>query len=87
MVREQGDYHLLCPVKYNQGNKIDPWAVKNKLKCTLSGTLPKHEVANVASTTTYLASGDDATERTAKRFVQFGIKRDNNDCQWAVKGR
>ena len=58
VVLGQDNYHLLYPVEYKKGHKNEPWAVRNKLGWTLSGPLPKHEVANVASATSHLASED-----------------------------
>ena len=50
MVLGQDNYHLLLPVAYRKGKRNEPWAVKTKLGLTLSGPLPKYEVAQVAST-------------------------------------
>ena len=50
------NFHLLFPVEYRKGKKNEPWAIKTKLGWTLSGPLPKHEIAQIA---TVLATCDD----------------------------
>ena len=45
-------------MEYKKGHKNEPWAVRQKLGWTLTGALPKLEVANVASATSHLASED-----------------------------
>ena len=52
----QDNFHLLFPVDYRKGKKNEPWAIKTKLGWTLSGPLPKHEIAQIA---TVLATCDD----------------------------
>ena len=49
MVLGQDNYHLLFPVEYTEGKRDEPLAVQTKLGWTLSGPLPKHEVAQVAA--------------------------------------
>ena len=66
VVLEQDNNHFLCPMEYKKGHKNEPWAVRNKLGWTLSGPLPKHEVANVASATGHLASDDGALSAQLK---------------------
>ena len=58
VVLGQDNYHLLFPVGYRKGKRNEPWAVKTKLGWTLSGPLPKHEVAQVAATS-HVASEDN----------------------------
>ena len=47
VVQGQDNYHLLFPVAYRKVKRNEPCDVKTKLGWTLSGPLPKHEVAHV----------------------------------------
>ena len=72
VVLGQDNYHLLCPAENKKRHENEPWAVRNKLGWTLSGPLPKHEVANVASATSHLASEDG--ELRAQRKSWFSME-------------
>ena len=48
VVINQSSFHLLFPMDFRKGKKNEPWAVKTKLGWTLSGPLPKHEIAQLA---------------------------------------
>ena len=54
----QDNYHLLFPVAYREGKRNEPWAVKTKLRWTLSGPLPKQDVAQLAATS-HVAAEDN----------------------------
>ena len=58
LVLGHDNYHLLFPVEYKKGKRNEPWAVKTKLGWTLSGPLPKHEVAQVAANCDVAAEDD-----------------------------
>ena len=52
----QDNLHLLFPVGCQKGKKNEPRAIKIKLGWTLSGPLPKHEIAQIS---TVLATCDN----------------------------
>ena len=86
VVLGQDNYHLLFPVEYMKVKRNEPWAVKAKLGWTLSGHLPKHEVAELAATC-HVAAEDDglgakiktwfSMESYATRVTDSGRSKDN----------
>ena len=66
VVPRQHKFHLLLLVGYRRGRRNDPWAVKTKLGWTLSGPLPKHKIAQIA--TTFLASDQNQLAEQLKTW-------------------
>ena len=58
VVLRQDNYHLLFTVAYKKSKRNEYWAVNSKLGWTLSGPLPKHELAQLAATS-HVAAEDD----------------------------
>ena len=74
VVLGRDNYHLLFPAVYRKSNRSELWVVKTKLGWALSGPLPKHEVAQVASTSHIAAEdvGLGAQLRTWVSMESFG---------------
>ena len=70
VVLGQDNYHLLFPVEDRKGKCNEPWAVMTKLGWTLSGPLPKHEVAQVAATC-HVAAEDDGLGAQVKTWFSM----------------
>ena len=70
VVLGQDNYHLLFPVAYRKCKRNEPWAVETKLGWTLSGPLPKHEVAQLAATC-HVAAEDDGLGAQIKTWFSM----------------
>ena len=70
MVLGEDNYHLLFAVAYREGKRNEPWVVKTKLGWTVSGPLPKHEVAQLAATS-HAAAEDDGLGAQIKTWFSM----------------
>ena len=70
VVLGQDNYHLLFPAAYRKSNRNEPWVVTTKLGWALSGPLPDHGVAQVASTS-HIAAEDDGLGAQLKTWFSM----------------
>ena len=70
MVLGEDNYHMLFTVAYRKGKRNEPWVVKTKLGWTVSGPLPKHEVAQLAPTS-HAAAEDDGLGAKIKTWFSM----------------
>ena len=82
IVLGQDNYPLLFPVAYRKGKRKEPWAVKTKLRWTLSGPLPKHELAQLAATSHVAATYDGLGAQ-----IKTWFSMESNATQVNVSGR